>query len=805
MSGRGISGTFGADGDSVTLSTTDFCQSADGEEQSVDGEAAGTRYAQFTFLDEVIGHCVQDGAESTITMIRGSGVVRNTDSYKPEIYGTFEIGEDISRCTLRMNDSGEIISESSSCTNESGTTIEISSELTCTMDADLSRQTITTPIEGHMSTTATSETSISFDCHEIYPLTQDEDGFTDITSNCSTLSGFGFNLEALTLHVVAVVNGGSWEFSYIDDISDILNQAKILRLNGYPVLLRVNLLYSDSYNGSNPEVLDPYAEFPQDLIDDTNFQMDLTSLLVSIANDAEHAKIELLAPLSEADRIFAQSITEHAASTYLQNIITELKSRFTGSMVAIFSEIENSNTDQYNLTDFDYAGVSVSPRSTDESFEEFQDTLGGQLSLLQSIANDQGVPYLIVGAGIWGDAVDDDNAYDWNATEERIVEVFQELYDRSQTFEASGIIFREGFPGEVTFSGYVDLQAYITSLFEPDNTDTDVDGEYDPSLSALTLSWDIVRGPLFIAKGMAMIGYNDKLYVFGGSSAAAGERTQIYNIASNSWSTGANMPRYRESAVVAEVDGLIYVIGGNDPNTCGGNYRCAQLSSVDVYNPATNSWSTAASLNERRDVAGAVVYDGKIYVVGGMYSEVTDTQVSNRDSIEVYNPDLDTWTVLDRDIPYPIRSAATAIVGDVIYVFGGCSEHAVDLDELEAENTCSQTIVQTYDIGDDVWTVLDNNMPTGRHFSGQHAAVTDHGILVFGGATDLGTSTYGVVEAFALNTQTWTYATEMQAHRKSTASTVYNGYLYVAAGAAHGEGYGSELTDGMERTYIGDL
>jgi N-acetylneuraminic acid mutarotase len=257
--------------------------------------------------------------------------------------------------------------------------------------------------------------------------------------------------------------------------------------------------------------------------------------------------------------------------------------------------------------------------------------------------------------------------------------------------------------------------------------------------------------------------------------------------------------------VAVELNGLIYVIGGNDPDTCAGNYRCAQLASVDIYNPSTNTWSIADALNERRDVAGAVVYDDKIYVVGGMYSESGDVQVSNRDSLEMYDPNTNTWTIVNRDIPYPGRSAATVLVDDVIYVIGGCSEHDADLDELEAENTCTQTVVQTYDIGDADWTVLENNMPTGRHFSGQHAVAVEEGILVFGGSTDLSATTYSTVEALRLSSTTWTYATDMQARRKSSASVLYNNYLYVTGGTAHGEGYSSELTDGMERTYVGNL
>lgn len=807
VSGRGTSGTFGAENDSITLTADDFCQSEDGVDQTSEDESAGERFAQFTFLDTVIGNCDLNGEASTITMARGSGVLRNTDDFFPEIYGTFEIGEAISRCTLRLNNDGAIISEMSSCTAENGDAISLSSDLTCAMDADLERHDIELPLEGHMASISSEESNtLAYNCHEIYPLTQDSDGFIEVTSDCTSLNAFGFNLEALTFSVVVTGDENAWEFYELDgDISGVLNQAKILRINGYPVLLKLNLIYSADYDGFNPEVLDSQTEFPQALIDSQSFQLAMTTEIVDVANAAEHANIEMLAPLNEIDRIFAQSATPDAISTYLDDLMVELNTRYTGSLVAIARELSSDDVSTIDLEGFDYFGLSLSPLAESETFEAFQSYLGEQLSHLETIATAYNLPYFIAGAGITGDATNDGNVLDWNATSERVVDVFEEFYDRSQTFLASGIIFREGYPGDVIFSTYPDLQTYITGLFEPDNTETEVDGIYDSSLTPLTLTWDLLSGPMFLAKGMSMVGYDGKLYVFGGSSLGAGERTQIYDIANDVWTTGTNMPRYRESAVAAELNGLIYVIGGNDPETCSGNYRCAQLSSVDIYNPATNTWSSAGALNERRDVAGAVVYDDKIYVVGGMYSESGDTQVSNRDSLEMYDPDTNTWTIVNRDIPYPIRSAATVLAGDVIYVIGGCSEHGADLDELEAENTCTQTVVQIYDIGDASWSVLENNMPTGRHFSGQHAVALEEGVLVFGGSTDLGATTYSTVEALSFSSLTWIYATDMQARRKSSASTLYNNYLYVVGGTSHGENYSSELSDGMERADLSSL
>jgi len=53
---------------------------------------------------------------------------------------------------------------------------------------------------------------------------------------------------------------------------------------------------------------------------------------------------------------------------------------------------------------------------------------------------------------------------------------------------------------------------------------------------------------------------------------------------------------------VVALDGLLYVIGGNDGST--------DLDSVEIYNPITNTWTMiTASMNVARANAGVVAID----------------------------------------------------------------------------------------------------------------------------------------------------------------------------------------------------
>ena len=100
------------------------------------------------------------------------------------------------------------------------------------------------------------------------------------------------------------------------------------------------------------------------------------------------------------------------------------------------------------------------------------------------------------------------------------------------------------------------------------------------------------------------------------------------------------MPRTRRSrSGVATLDNKIYVSGGwdehlhYDVDDSGGG---ATVSSVDCYDPDTNTWSQVANMNIARDGHSLVSLHGRLYAIGG----------KDVDSVEVYDPDNNTWTLL---------------------------------------------------------------------------------------------------------------------------------------------------------------
>jgi N-acetylneuraminic acid mutarotase len=114
---------------------------------------------------------------------------------------------------------------------------------------------------------------------------------------------------------------------------------------------------------------------------------------------------------------------------------------------------------------------------------------------------------------------------------------------------------------------------------------------------------------------------------------------EVYSPATNTWTTAVPMPTARtELGVTTGKDGRIYAIGGWSDIENG-----HILATVEAYSPPTNSWTTAAPMpTTRADMGVATGADGLIYVVGG----TQDYMFSYRSTM-AYSPTTNNWATLD--------------------------------------------------------------------------------------------------------------------------------------------------------------
>ncbi len=230
---------------------------------------------------------------------------------------------------------------------------------------------------------------------------------------------------------------------------------------------------------------------------------------------------------------------------------------------------------------------------------------------------------------------------------------------------------------------------------------------------------------------------------------------QVYDPATNTWSTAAPIPTGVVDGPSGVINGKLYVAGGAADQAHGNN-----IAALQVYDQSADTWTTKAPLLAASNGGSAGVIDGKLYVASG--TDPSNTAVLN--TLVVYDPIADSWNSL-APIPSPHELAASAVINGLLYVVGGVSGTGV-------VNT-----VQAYDPSTDAWRTLAP-MPTARYALA--AGVID-GILYAVGGYD-NTNVLATVEAYDPVSNTWRTATSMPTSSCGPGAAAINGILYVAGG-----------------------
>ena len=256
---------------------------------------------------------------------------------------------------------------------------------------------------------------------------------------------------------------------------------------------------------------------------------------------------------------------------------------------------------------------------------------------------------------------------------------------------------------------------------------------------------------------MAVAAVNSKLYVVGGhivdqnNNGIATNTLEIYDPATNTWTTGANMPTARSSASTGVINDKLYVIGG-------GNGNNNPLSTLEIYDPATNTWTTGTNSQTTHSYSVAGVINSKLYVVGGSLDFSTPNKM-----LEIYDPTTNKWTT---GTSIPEDAAMGGVINGKLYVMGGC---------------CDWNKLQIYDPATNTWTT-GTNMPTKRAFAA--TGVINNKLYVAGGIVFGGQiwNYLNILEIYDPATNMWTTGTNMPTARGQAKAGVINGKLYVVGG-----------------------
>jgi N-acetylneuraminic acid mutarotase len=266
---------------------------------------------------------------------------------------------------------------------------------------------------------------------------------------------------------------------------------------------------------------------------------------------------------------------------------------------------------------------------------------------------------------------------------------------------------------------------------------------------------------------------NDKVYVIAGADYRADgavDTVEIYDPNTDEWTNGAPLPYVLDHAPSVVYDGKIYVVGGFLENKI-------TTDKVLIYDPSTNEWSEGTPLPEPRAAHVSEVVNGTIYAISGLDLDHNPTSTNF-----AYNIENDTW-VTKNPMPFPNgpkHHAASAEVDGQIYVLGGRLFGNGVPNEINDALTNLDDNMRYYP-KTDKWTSMDP-MPIRR--SGFTAEALDGKIYVFGGQMADGANKN--IERYDPVTNQWTLEPDMKVDRSGLAVAAYEDKLYVFGGQHKG-------------------
>ena len=249
-----------------------------------------------------------------------------------------------------------------------------------------------------------------------------------------------------------------------------------------------------------------------------------------------------------------------------------------------------------------------------------------------------------------------------------------------------------------------------------------------------------IDGMLYVAGGQEQFGNVDKL--------------QVYNPFTDSWFQGPAMPAANAGSAGGAIGGRLYVATGMNPQ------NTTPVNTLHIFEPGSG-WTTGASIPTARVHAGAAVLDGKLYVAGGL----TTGPVNN---FEVYDPVANAWQVL-APMPTARYGVGLAVVNGILYAVGG-TDNVYFLDTVEA-----------YDPATNIWTLLDP-MPDA-HYYPAGVATLNGALHVIGGIDASG------AQSMSNHRLTLPVAPSIQISN-GAGTFIYNGFSRPVSASATGAGGG---------------
>lgn len=268
----------------------------------------------------------------------------------------------------------------------------------------------------------------------------------------------------------------------------------------------------------------------------------------------------------------------------------------------------------------------------------------------------------------------------------------------------------------------------------------------------------------------AFVRLGEKFYLLGGRDIRS---VSIFDQQTGTWSTGAEPPIELHHFQPVVIENKIYVIGaftGLWPNE-------TPTANIYIYDPSIDTWSMGDEIpaERRRGSTGNILHNGKVFVACGIKNgHIGD----HKNWMDLYDPIAGTWQIL-ADAPRARDHFQAVLVDGKIVAPAGRNTGIVP--EEPFGGTIAE--VDVYDIANDTWQTLPNNIPTQR--AGNAAILFNGEVLVVGGESTTQEKAHDEVEALDLTTNEWKALPALLEGRHGTGLLEYQDALYIASGCGN--------------------